>query len=249
MDTNDETKVITGRAVNQPQENDDKQQSKKKDTWKNVAAGVASGVAAGAGAMYAANAIGAENHAPDNKTEDKPDTEQTDDAKVAKTDDNTSQQDSSDASEATNKADDVHVAPAHSDDVEIADDSNSPDVQDVSDDGDVHIVGQGSVEGHDAIAVDLTGNGEADVAIIDVNDNEQVDDPDVVVDGEGHYATMGDIAQAQDDMDTDGDYGYATDDTSQSSDPTLQQADYDNSDISPDMPDYIDDAEVSGQLV
>lgn len=118
---------------------------------------------------------------------------------------------------------------------------------------DVHVVGQGYVQGHQAVAVDLTGNGEADVAIIDMNDNNQLDAPDVVVDREGHTATLGQIAQAQEAQGQDDGYGNASDDTDPgtdpSTDPNLQQATYENPDLSPDMPDYMDDASVDGTLV
>lgn len=36
-----------------------------------------------------------------------------------------------------------------------------------ADDNDVHVVGQGTLHGHQAVALGITGNGEADVAIID----------------------------------------------------------------------------------
>ena len=45
-----------------------------------------------------------------------------------------------------------------------------------TDDADVHIVGQGEIDGHAAVALDLDNDGDADVAIIDINDNRQLDD-------------------------------------------------------------------------
>lgn len=125
--------------------------------------------------------------------------------------------------------------------------ANHPQVDNNNDD--VHVVGQGYVQGHQAVAVDLTGNGEADVAIIDMNDNNQLDAPDVVVDREGHTATLGQIAQAQEAQGQDDGYGNASDDTDPGTDPNLQQATYENPDLSPDMPDYMDDASVDGTLV
>ena len=62
-------------------------------------------------------------------------------------------------------------------------------------DQDVQVVASGTVGGHQAAAVDLTGNGEADVMVVDANDNYQLDDPDVVVDREGNMATVGQLAQ------------------------------------------------------
>ena len=77
------------------------------------------------------------------------------------------------------------------DDVQIAKD-------DSTDDGDVHIVGYGKVQGHLAVGVDVTGDGDADVAIIDVDDNGHLSDPDIVVDKDGNMATFGDIVNSQD---------------------------------------------------
>lgn len=249
MDTNDETKVMTGHEVNQPQESEEKQQSNKKGSWKSAAAGVASGAVAGAGAMYAANAFGADAHEADTKAEEKPDAEQPMDEKTAKPSDDTSNQDSQETADTNDDTADVHVAPTHSQDVDVVSDDDYVQAQDTSDDGDVHVVGQGYVEGHQAVAVDLTGNGEADVAIIDINDNGQLDNPDVVVDSDGNTATMGELAQAQSDIPADDGYGYTGDDIDPTADPSLQQTAYDNPDFSPDMPDYMDDADVTGQFV
>lgn len=148
-----------------------------------------------------------------------------------------------DANQTAQTDDDVQVTHDNCNDMAM---NANEQVRDAND-GDVHIVGYGQVGGHDAVAVDMTGNGEADVAIIDVNDNGQLDDPDVVVDTEGNYATMGDLAQAAQQQD-DG-YDYAADDTDPVMDPNLQQTAYDNPDLSPDMPDYMDDANVDGTLV
>lgn len=250
METNDETMIMTGREVNQPQQSEDESQGKKKSSWKNAAAGAAVGAAVGAGAMHAANAFGADTnaHVPNDKTEDKPDAEQTDDTedvKVAKADDDTSAQDATDSSDVADNTNDVHVAPAHSDDVDVVDDSNYTEASNESDAGDVHVVGQGYVEGHMAATLDLDNNGDADVAVIDVNDNGQLDNPDLVVDSDGNAATIGDLVQAQNDMPTDDGYGYTGDDIDPTADPSIQQTAYENPDLSPDMPDYMDNADVS----
>ena len=67
-------------------------------------------------------------------------------------------------------------------------------------DDDVQVIARGTVAGHEAVALDLSSNGEADVVVIDTNDNRQLDNPDVVVDTEGNMATVGELAQdAQED--------------------------------------------------
>ena len=78
-------------------------------------------------------------------------------------------------------------------------------VQPKSDDDDVQVIARGTVAGHEAVALDLSSNGEADVVVIDANDNQRLDNPDVVVDTEGNMATVGELTQ-----DTQEDYGYNT---------------------------------------
>lgn len=134
---------------------------------------------------------------------------------------------------------------------------------------DVRIVGTGTVEGHQAAAFDLSGNGEADVVIIDVNDNGQVDDPDVAVFKDGTAATMGQIAQSvnesegaagtaasyttahtTDDTTPDDPTGVVDDPTGVADDPMLHQTAFtDNPDLSPDMPDYVDNAAGTDTMV
>ena len=110
-------------------------------------------------------------------------------------------------------------------------------------DDDVHIVAQGTVQGHAAATVDLNGDGDADVAVIDVNDNQVLDDPDVVVDQQGNMATVGQIAEASGQHTDDGtDYAMQQD---ANNDPNMQQVAYgENPDVSPDMPDYMNDADM-----
>jgi hypothetical protein len=90
-------------------------------------------------------------------------------------------------------------------------------------DPDVHIVGYGEVEGHLAVGYDTTGDGQADVAIIDVDDSGDLTSPDVIVDSDGNMATVGEIVQEQD--------------------PYLM-ASMENPDVAPDMPDYMNEANV-----
>ena len=55
---------------------------------------------------------------------------------------------------------------------------------------DVHIVGYANAEGHLAVGYDTTGDGQADVAIIDVDDNFIPSEADVIVDREGNMARL-----------------------------------------------------------
>ena len=98
-------------------------------------------------------------------------------------------------------------------------------------DDDVHIVGYGELGGHQAVAVDIDGDYQADVAIIDVNDNEVLDPNDIIMDTEGNYASVGEVQEA-----IDG--GQA--------EPYAQYASMDNPEVAPDMPDYMNDADLSG---
>ena len=58
---------------------------------------------------------------------------------------------------------------------------------------DVHIVGYANANGHLAVGYDTTGDGQADVAIIDVDNNYRPSDDDVIVDNEGNMARIGDL--------------------------------------------------------
>ena len=84
---------------------------------------------------------------------------------------------------------DVHKMPEDND-VQIASDQTA----ETSDtDTDVHIVGYGEVQGHAAVGFDTNGDGQADVAIIDVDDSGDLSNPDVIVDNQGNMATVGDM--------------------------------------------------------
>ena len=121
--------------------------------------------------------------------------------------------------EGSHATNDVHPAADTSGDVQIA----SQQTADASD-ADVHIVGYGEVEGHLAVGLDTDGDGQADVAIIDVDDSGGLSDPDVIVDNHGNMATYGEINNATPDPD-----------------PNLT-ASMENPDVAPDMPDYMNDA-------
>ena len=103
-------------------------------------------------------------------------------------------------------------------------------INDNTSDDDVRILGQGEIQGHSAAALDLTGNNEADVVVIDVDDSQSLTEPDVVIFREGAVTTMGDIVE--------GNPPEWIDDGS-------SQVNMENPDVAPDMPDYMDDAVVS----
>jgi len=107
---------------------------------------------------------------------------------------------------------------AHDDDVHVASDQTAD-----ASDADVHIVGYAEVDGHLAVGLDMDNDGQADVAIIDVDDSADLSNPDVVVDSNGNVATYGDIVNTP------------------TPDPNMM-ASMDNPDVAPDMPDYMNDA-------
>lgn len=112
----------------------------------------------------------------------------------------------------------VHQVAETTEDVQVASQQTAE-----SADADVHIVGYGNVEGHAAVALDMNNDGQADVAIIDVDDTGNVSSPDIVVDNQGHMATVGELAGEPD---------------------PYQTASMENPDVAPDMPDYMNDVMV-----
>ena len=125
--------------------------------------------------------------------------------------------------EDSHAANDVHQAADTSGDVQIASQQTAE-----TSDADVHIVGYGEVEGHVAVGLDTDGDGQADVAIIDVDDSGGLSDPDVIVDNQGNMATYGEI--------------------NGNPDPN-QMASMENPDVAPDMPDYMNNANVDDMNV
>ena len=115
-------------------------------------------------------------------------------------------------------APEIHQAVAASEDVQVVDQQTA---QNFEQEGDVHIVGYANIDGHLAVGYDTDGDGLADVAIIDVDDNHEVSEADVIVDDQGNAATIGEVMNAED--------------------PNLQTA-MENPDVAPDMPDYMNDA-------
>lgn len=96
----------------------------------------------------------------------------------------------------------------------------------------VRIVEAGMVEDHVAVVYDVDGDSEPDVAIVDMDDNLEISDADMVIGANGQMATVGQIAEAdmqveQESPDTDSPYD------------DLYLAE--NPDVAPDMPDYMND--------
>ncbi len=58
---------------------------------------------------------------------------------------------------------------------------------------DVHVVGYTSVDGHITVGYDQTGDGDTDFAIIDVDDNHDISDPDIIVHSDGNFETVADL--------------------------------------------------------
>lgn len=112
-----------------------------------------------------------------------------------------------------------------SEDVQVVDEQTA---QTSDADADVHIVGQGEIDGHAAVALDLDNDGDADVAIIDINDNRQLDDADIVIDDQGNAARLCDLTGEPD---------------------PNQLASMENPDVAPDMPDYMNDANIDDMNV
>lgn len=95
---------------------------------------------------------------------------------------------------------------------------------------DVHVVGYTDIDGHLTVAYDTDDDGSADVAIIDMDDDHQISDPDVVFDSEGNITTISDLTNSD------------SDESAQNDDDAYLTSYNDNPDVAPDMPDYMDDA-------
>lgn len=99
------------------------------------------------------------------------------------------------------------------------------------------VVEYGTVEGHQAVTIDMTDDGEADVMVVDVDDSYDLSEPDVMVFENGDITTVGDFveeveAAAQEEV---------VDDPVPGGDIL---ASMENPDVAPDMPDYMDDANI-----
>ena len=100
----------------------------------------------------------------------------------------------------------------------------------------VRIVGTEEVQGHIAVEYDVDADNNPDIAIVDVDDSGDISAPDIVLDTEGHMATMGELYEAG--LQLDDDTNPANMPVNE--DPLFAQ----NPDVAPDMPDYMNDAVV-----
>lgn len=102
----------------------------------------------------------------------------------------------------------------------------------------VHVVGYADADGHLAVGYDTTGDGQTDVAIIDVDDNHEISDPDLVVNDQGDVNT---VAELLDEVESEDSAEGEDVVTEEEVDPYLTSLD-DNPDVGEDMPDYMDNA-------
>ena len=120
---------------------------------------------------------------------------------------------------------DVAVQPATDSDVHVVEQHVAQNF-DMGDD--VHIVGYANSEGHLVVGYDSTGDGQADVAIIDMDNNLAPSDADVIMDRDGNMARLGDLDNESE---------------------MNQTAAMENPDVAPDMPDYMNDANIDDMNV
>ncbi len=99
------------------------------------------------------------------------------------------------------------------------------------------VVEYGEVEGHEAAILDMTDDGEADVMVVDIDDSHNLTEPDVMVFEDGSMTSVGDFVEAVD--------AAAEEDVAQDDVPGEDiLASTENPDVAPDMPDYMDDANI-----
>ena len=131
--------------------------------------------------------------------------------------------------------------------------TSSPDG--IGDDS-VQVVGHGDYHGHDVAYVDTDGNGEANIAIVDMDDNGYVSDPDIVVDGDGNFATVAQLSGGYSSGTDDGNYETLYDDESVADDDATDDSSSDDlylttitddadMNVTDDAADYLDDPMIS----
>ena len=97
-------------------------------------------------------------------------------------------------------------------------------------DDDVRIVGYGEFDGHVVTGLDLDGDNQADIAVIDVDDSGSYSRADIVIDNEGNMSTYGELEDFAHEQMPGEDDGHLNEDQAQ------------NPEVAQDMPDYMDDA-------
>lgn len=208
--------------------------------WKQTGAGTAAGAAAGAASAWATQAGAADPQpAPQPQPAPKKEEPQAEPKQEPKPEPQTepkqelqpdTQKDSETGSQQPTQQEQQDSQQATDQNVRVVSDS---EIDNFELEG-VRIVGASEIEGHLAVAYDVNSDEDPDVAIVDVDDSGDISAPDVVFDGEGNAATVGEIYEAQMQQEDN------TDPANQSltEDPSLAQ----NPDVAPDMPDYMNDA-------
>ena len=120
-------------------------------------------------------------------------------------------------------------------------------------DEDVKVIARTEVQGHEAAAVDVTGNNQPDAIIIDVDDSHTLTKPDVVILRDGSQITVGEMQAAHHDGGSGAGMGPDTPQMAETADNTpeppmepvaTQTGTEENPEVAPDMPDYMDDANI-----
>ena len=97
-------------------------------------------------------------------------------------------------------------------------------------DDDVRIVGYGEFDGHVVTGLDLDGDNQADIAVIDVDDSGSYSRADIVIDSEGNMSTYGELED------------FAHEQMPGEDDDHFNEDHVQNPEVAQDMPDYMDDA-------
>lgn len=93
-------------------------------------------------------------------------------------------------------------------------------------------------EGHIAVAYDMDGDGQPDIAVVDVDDSEDLSAMDIVMDREGNIFSVGDLSST--------DINNVKEDGMQEA--QAYNTVCENPDVAPDMPDYMSDGQVDGMV-
>ena len=116
-----------------------------------------------------------------------------------------------------------------------------------TDDGTVRVVSQGYLQGHQAVGLDVTGNGDADVALIDVDDSHSLNSPDVAVDLQtGESATVAEIVGEQESPLPSDRYYNTEEQVDTIADPNLPEASMDDKPIETQDTEFDDGTSLDG---